>query len=797
MDATKTNSTTAEEGNFPAFGHSSLQDFSKTVLQKVVYATQRANALAGLSEDFEYWNSFPDFREYSTEQGARVVNNIGGLFRHHAVQCAWSSGTTSFKDVEERFERLVDANDIMLENVGSLLDEASGLKKNDKPILPPSMKQSSPIVSSWNKRQGESGGNRQSTYKLLMAKNIERPQLKWLDKIDNCNTPFMPYLKRKPNAVKELEYDAMETDDVVADFIHQQRIGGEKYDNINHPYEYEISHFELNDWQLEETPPQAYSQLQETSLSYVDSQVLLDDMMNKLKQAKEIAIDLEHHSYRSFQGFVCLMQISTRTEDFIVDTLKLRDELHVLNDVFTDPTIVKVLHGADMDIGWLQRDFGVYIVNMFDTGQAARTLHEERFSLAHLLHKYCDVTAQKQFQLADWRIRPLPDEMMRYAREDTHYLLYIYDVLRNKLISHGNEMKNLLRSVYSKSSAICSTIYHKPMFFPDSHFAVYKKYRGRLNPKQLECLRLVYGWRDKTAREEDESYGYTLPNHMMFQIAENLPKEPPGIIACCNPVPPLVKQRVMDIHQLVLQAREFDPVKTRPVMTETTEHREQSDATDVLQKKFASSVYHTKTGFEIYDITGPPVTIRKPSLTAFEEMDHLEITEGKRKAKEIMSVLRSPFEMYLPNTGKEAVNPNTINQTWQTASKEKLNIVEQNEELIPVKEVPKKEKRKSNEMITSEEQTLREMLPKKKRQKENSDITSTQKPVEKVTYDKTVKGSSDYVPFNYSKSDLKKFTSGQTLTPMEVIEVTQEPKFGKVVRTKVHSKSGARSMTYK
>lgn len=50
----------------------------------------------------------------------------------------------------------------------------------------------------------------------------------------------------------------------------------------------------------------------------------------------------QHHSYRSFQGFVCLMQISTRTEDFIVDTLKLRDELHVLNDVFTDPTIVKV-----------------------------------------------------------------------------------------------------------------------------------------------------------------------------------------------------------------------------------------------------------------------------------------------------------------------------------------------------------------------------------------------------------------------------------------------------------------------
>lgn len=35
---------------------------------------------------------------------------------------------------------------------------------------------------------------------------------------------------------------------------------------------------------------------------------------------------------------------------------------------------MKVLHGSDWDILWLQRDFGLYVVNMFDTGQAARAL---------------------------------------------------------------------------------------------------------------------------------------------------------------------------------------------------------------------------------------------------------------------------------------------------------------------------------------------------------------------------------------------------------------------------------------
>lgn len=38
----------------------------------------------------------------------------------------------------------------------------------------------------------------------------------------------------------------------------------------------------------------------------------------------------------------CLMQISTRTEDFVVDTLELRSDMYILNESFTDPAIVKV-----------------------------------------------------------------------------------------------------------------------------------------------------------------------------------------------------------------------------------------------------------------------------------------------------------------------------------------------------------------------------------------------------------------------------------------------------------------------
>ena len=69
--------------------------------------------------------------------------------------------------------------------------------------------------------------------------------------------------------------------------------------------------------------------------------------------------------------------------------------------------------------------------------QATRVLNFPRHSLAWLLKHYCGVNANKQYQLADWRIRPLPEEMLQYAREDTHYLLYIYDRLRYPTLRPG------------------------------------------------------------------------------------------------------------------------------------------------------------------------------------------------------------------------------------------------------------------------------------------------------------------------------------------------------------------------
>lgn len=91
-----------------------------------------------------------------------------------------------------------------------------------------------------------------------------------------------------------------------------------------------------------------------------------------MKGLRRFALDVEFHRYRSYYGFICLVQIFTGQCIFLIDSIALHDQLHGLNEVFSDPSIGKVLHGSHNDVVWLQKDFQVYLVNIFDTEKACQ-----------------------------------------------------------------------------------------------------------------------------------------------------------------------------------------------------------------------------------------------------------------------------------------------------------------------------------------------------------------------------------------------------------------------------------------
>ena len=185
---------------------------------------------------------------------------------------------------------------------------------------------------------------------LQHASHLLKPQLKFKRKVDNNDvSPWRPTLRHKYNAKVPLGYDMRDDNDMedtssrlyVSLYILIHPIYNVMH-VYRHPYRHEIKHIEYPAHMFRYAEPVTPKSFEDTPFNWVSDASSFAAMLDKLRGAREIAIDLEYHSYRSFYGFVCLMQLSTREEDFVVDTLALRDELEELNEVFTDPAIVKV-----------------------------------------------------------------------------------------------------------------------------------------------------------------------------------------------------------------------------------------------------------------------------------------------------------------------------------------------------------------------------------------------------------------------------------------------------------------------
>ncbi|XP_075028573.1 exosome complex component 10 isoform X3 [Calonectris borealis] len=841
-------------------GFDDADAFVKYALGTVVAATKASNGLPQPGDEYDFYRSFPGFRAYCETQGDRLLHCMSKVMQYHGCR-SHIKDRSKVTELEDKFDMLVDSNDIILERVGILLDEAAGVNKNQQPVLPAGLQPPQTIISSWNRKAGESHKRAQSeTFRLLHAKNISRPQLKFREKIDNSNTPFVPKLFIKPNALKPLPEvqlfhigcpaltksgrerkerpEDLDVPAALADFIHQQRTQQTEQDMFAHPYQYELEHFSPPDGVLNKPEPQMYRPIKETPCHFITTLDELVELNEKLMNCKEFALDLEHHSYRSFLGLTCLMQISTRTEDFIIDTLELRSDMNILNETFTDPAIVKVLHGADSDVEWLQKDFGLYLVNMFDTHQAARLLNLGRHSLDHLLKLYCSVDADKQYQLADWRIRPLPEEMIQYARDDTHYLLYIYDKVREALWERGNEQPTQLQVVWQRSKDICLKKYIKPLFSDESYLELYRRQKKHLNTQQLAAFRLLFAWRDKMARQEDESTGYVLPNHMLLKIAEELPKEPQGIIACCNPVPPLVRQQINELHLLTQQAREMPLLKSEiavavkkkaplynPERLENTffgPHDSSRIPVDDFQN---NSALDSEKTMNIQGVL-PESTclVATATVSIFSECDEDEgnekaLTTAQQKAQRIMESFENPFRMYLPSEQ----NPAYVSQSAKFDPSSKIYEISNRWKLMSQTQVQKESKdetkkkaaqqsaardqaqkvyKEATENIVSVRQQAMQEQANKKRERVMSE-TGTELPKQEKKRPKAsqqpekLEAPKQFTPFDYSKSNFKVFAGSSKSKQSPQFDPAKQAYAGKkFAGANKLQQSGNRSMSY-
>lgn len=240
----------------------------------------------------------------------------------------------------------------------------------------------------------------------------------------------------------------------------------------------------------------------------------LTELTAHLCQQTELAVDLEMDSLHHYQEKVCLIQVSTRAESWLIDPLALKD-LSPLAAPLGDPDILIVMHGADYDIRSLHRDFGIEVRNLFDTMLASRFLGITEFGLAALLKARFGIELNKKYQKADWSKRPLSPEMSAYAAADTSDLLPLYDQLSAELISKG-------RLDWLKEE--CRLVCQARVAEKEGPLFLSCKGAGKLKGRSLAILEELLQLRDQQARELDRPPFKVLSAETLQEIAEKRPR---------------------------------------------------------------------------------------------------------------------------------------------------------------------------------------------------------------------------------------------------------------------------------
>ena len=245
----------------------------------------------------------------------------------------------------------------------------------------------------------------------------------------------------------------------------------------------------------------------------VADEAALAELTARLRDEPVVAFDTESNSFHVYKERICLLQVSSRAQDWIVDPLAVHPG--PLGEVLCDGRVT-VLHGADYDVRCLRREWGWRLPRLFDTMAAARRLGRTALGLAALVEQQFEVRLSKTFQRADWGRRPLGAELLTYAALDTHYLLPIHQALAAEL-----EAKGLAEEARREFDRIAAVEPRERVFDPEG----WRRLKGarELDPAGRQVLRALWIAREERARGDDRPPFKVLGEQQLVEIARRRP----------------------------------------------------------------------------------------------------------------------------------------------------------------------------------------------------------------------------------------------------------------------------------
>jgi ribonuclease D len=177
-----------------------------------------------------------------------------------------------------------------------------------------------------------------------------------------------------------------------------------------------------------------------------------------------------------------------------------------------------ILHAASQDLPCLA-EVGFRPRQLFDTELAGRLLGYPRVALGTLVEEVLGFHLEKGHSAADWSVRPLREELLRYAALDVEVLIELRDALAAELADQG-------KTEWARQEFAAELAAKPAAARPDPWRRTSGIHRVQ-SRRALAAVRELWTVRDQIAQAADLSPRRVLPDNAIIEAARSLPTNYP------------------------------------------------------------------------------------------------------------------------------------------------------------------------------------------------------------------------------------------------------------------------------
>lgn len=262
----------------------------------------------------------------------------------------------------------------------------------------------------------------------------------------------------------------------------------------------------------------------------ISTAIGIQELTDVLKNSQIIAFDTEFIRESTFFPIVEIIQIATEDQVWLVDAQAFKKGhkasdpkaydpgIQPLLDIFSNPNIIKVVHAAQGDQECLFTSFGTLATPIFDTAVGASLCGlGDGIGLGKLMQSVLGIQLAKGHARTNWSVRPLPEQLIEYARADVLDLIRLAQALFERLEAHGRK----------KWAFEISAKMENPLLYSiePGELSLKLARGGKLDSKAYCVLEQLVAWRESRVKHLNLPRRWVADDPVLVDLARVRPKD--------------------------------------------------------------------------------------------------------------------------------------------------------------------------------------------------------------------------------------------------------------------------------